>query len=84
ESALYSAIGIEICAQVSIDFWIEINAIIGTITLHFGFSFEIQFTALLETAVASNGPGIRATGTIAVRLMGFSLGLRVQVGLNGG
>lgn len=82
ESALYSAIGVEILVRVAIDFWIKIDLFFGSITIHIPFSFEIQFTALVETAVASNGPGIRATGTIAVQLMGHSLPLRVHLGLN--
>jgi hypothetical protein len=45
KSAFYGGAGIEINVAVSVDFWIEIDLMFGSITLHWGFSFAVNFTA---------------------------------------
>jgi hypothetical protein len=81
-SAFYGAVGLEICVRVSISIWIKINIGFCKITLSFGFSFEIGFTALLEVgATLDAAPGCRGTATLSIGLMGRSLRFNIHVGI---
>lgn len=81
-SAFYGAVGLEIYVRVAISVWIRIKIGFCKITLSFGFSFEIGFTALLEVGATLDAiPGCRGTATLSVGLMGRSLRFNVHVGI---
>jgi hypothetical protein len=81
-SAFYGAIGLEIYVRVGIAVWIRIKIGFCKITLNFGFSFEIGFTALLEVGATLDAiPGCRGTATLCIGLMGRSLRFNVHVGI---
>ncbi|AXA37948.1 hypothetical protein [Rhizobium leguminosarum] len=81
-SAFYGAVGLEIYVLVAISVWIRIKIGFCRITLNFGFSFEIGFTALLEVGATLDAiPGCRGTATLSIGLMGRSLRFNVHVGI---
>lgn len=81
-SAFYGAVGLEIYVRVGIAVWIRIKIGFCKITLNFGFSFEIGFTALLEVGATLDAiPGCRGTATLSIGLMGRSLRFNVHVGI---
>lgn len=83
KSAFYGAVGVEIRVVVDVSFWIKIKLLIKTITLNFGFSFSLNFTASLEVGITlTNLLGLHGTATIGLQIMGHSLNFDVRVGLN--
>ena len=50
-SAYYSVQGIDIQVRVSIQFWIKIDVLFGTIEIDFSFSFAIAFSASLQLGI---------------------------------
>jgi hypothetical protein len=78
-SAVYAGIGLEVFVEIAIAFWIKFSFFKKT----FRFSVSIGFTASLELGIIGDGlPGLRGTGTIALKAMGRSLRFNIDIGLN--
>jgi hypothetical protein len=83
KSAFYGAAGIEINVTVSVDFWIEIDSVVGSITEHYDLSFDVNFTASVEVGILLDGlPGLRGTATLGLSVLGHDLQFGVKVGSN--
>lgn len=91
-SALYGGAGIEINVTVAVAFWIEIDALIGSITINFDFDFAVNFTASVEVGYLPKSPadaipgvalmnlGVRGSATLALGIMGHSIHFSIKVG----
>ncbi|MCA9873864.1 MAG: hypothetical protein KC441_09420, partial [Anaerolineales bacterium] len=78
-SAVYAGIGLELFIDIAIAFWIKFAFFKKT----FRFSVGIGFTASLELGIIGDGlPGLRGTGTIALKAMGRSLRFNIDIGVN--
>lgn len=84
-SAFYGGAGIEINVAVSVEFWIEIDLLFGSITLDFSFSFAVNFTASVEIGILlTPSLGVRGTATLGLGVMGHDLHFAIRVALNEG
>jgi hypothetical protein len=82
-SAFYAVEGIDIRVAVSIEFWIKIDVLFGSITLNFHFSFDIAITASVQVGLLlhSNFAGIRGSATVALNIMGHGLHFGISIGV---
>jgi len=80
QSAFYGGAGIEINVAVSLEFWIEIDALFGSITLDYSFSFAVNFTASVEVGILlTPALGVRGTATLGLNVMGHDLHFAIRV-----
>ena len=82
-SAFYAVEGIDIRVAVSIEFWIKIDVLFGSITLNFHFSFDIAITASVQVGLIlhPNYAGIRGSATVALNIMGHGLHFGISIGV---
>jgi hypothetical protein len=84
-SAFYGGAGIEINVRVAVSFWIEIDLLFGSITLSFGFSFAVNFTASVEVGILLTPTlGVRGMATLGLSVMGHDLHFAIRVAFNEG
>ncbi len=83
KSAFYGAIGLDVRIHFALELWIKIPLLFKTIKLTFRFSFTLTLTASLEVGLVGvpiPAIGLRGRGTVAVSVMGHSLGFSVKIG----
>ncbi|MDB6131785.1 MAG: hypothetical protein JWM59_28 [Verrucomicrobiales bacterium] len=81
DSALYMGIGLSIDAEFGVEAWLRIKIGFCKITLRFGFTFRLVFTALVEIGMDGiDLPGLRAKGTLGLKVLGRTLRIGVDVG----
>ncbi|MAT42822.1 MAG: hypothetical protein CL609_10800 [Anaerolineaceae bacterium] len=80
-SAYYGAQSMEINVRISVRFWVDL----ALVTIKFRLSVAIHFSASVEVGIAlPELIGVRATGTIALRVMGKRVGFSVSLAFDPG
>lgn len=79
-SLFYGAMGLELQIKFAIEFWL--NLLFTKIRAR--FSFAIAFSAALEFGLDGLSPGVRGTGSLALKVCGRSFRVTISIAINAG
>jgi hypothetical protein len=82
-SLVYGLVSLDARLTFSVQAWMDVDLGFTSFTIRIGFSFSVQFTAVVELSiVAGDGVGGRVNAQIAVQVFGCTLGVGIGFSFN--